>query len=98
MSAREPHILSYKQLLGVLCALFALTALTVGASRIHVGALNIWLALLIAAVKASIVLMFFMHLKYEARAFVATFLATLFTVAVFIGFMFWDIAYRSPVH
>ena len=98
MSSHEPHVLSYKQLFGVLVALFALTALTVGASKIHVGSLNIWLALLIASVKATVVLTFFMHLKYESKPFRVTFLVTVFTVAAFIGFLFWDVAFRAPVH
>lgn len=94
MSTAEAHILSYKQLLGVLAILMVLTVITVLASTIDLGALNIWLALLIASVKASFVLMFFMHLKYESKVFMVTFLVTVFTVAIFIGFLFWDVAFR----
>ena len=90
-----PHVTSYAQLLLVLGALLLLTGLTILMSRVDVGALNIWLTLLIAASKASLVLMFFMHLRHERKSFAVTFLVTVFTVAVFVGFMFWDVAFRA---
>ena len=86
--------LSYRLLLTVLIALFALTALTVGASTVNLGALNVWLALVIAAAKASLVLLFFMHLKYEGVVLKVSFLATLGFLAIIIGFIFLDIAFR----
>ena len=52
---------------------------------------------MIAAVKASLVLMFFMRLKYEKRVFMYSFLATVLLAAVFIGFLFWDVAYRAAL-
>ena len=95
MSGESPHVLSYRQLLAVLGALLLLTAATILLSRVNVGALNIWMTLLIAAAKSSLVLLFFMHLKYERKAFAVTLLVTVFTVALFIGFMFWDVAFRA---
>ena len=86
--------LSYRFLLLVLMALFALTALTVGASTLNLGALNVWLALVIATAKASLVLLFFMHLKYEAMVLKLSFLATFGFLAIIIGFIFLDIAFR----
>ena len=86
--------LSYRFLLMVLMALFALTALTVGASTLNLGALNVWLALVIAAAKASLVLLFFMHLKYEAMVLQLSFLATFGFLAIIIGFIFLDVAFR----
>ena len=94
MKTAEDHILSYKQLLGVLGTLFALTIITILASRIDLGWLNVWIALMIASIKSSFVLLFFMHLKYENKLFVLTFIMTIFFVAILIGFMFWDVAFR----
>lgn len=52
----------------VLVSLLILTMLTVGVSRIHLGtAGNVTVGILIAIIKASLVVLFFMHLKYEAR-------------------------------
>ena len=86
--------LSYRFLFMVLTALFVLTALTVGASTINLGALNVWLALVIAAAKASLVLLFFMHLKYEGTVLKLSFLATIGFLAIIIGFIFFDLAFR----
>jgi cytochrome c oxidase subunit 4 len=95
VTTAEDHILSYKTLLGVLGILFILTMITIAVSRIDLGWLNIWIALMIASVKSSFVLLFFMHLKYENKIFILTFLMTIFFVAILIGFMFWDVAFRT---
>ncbi len=49
----------------VTVALLALTALTVGASFIPSGPLHIPIALAIAAAKAVLVVLFFMHARYS---------------------------------
>jgi len=92
----EPHnhIISYKTLFGVLLALMALTGVTVGASYVDLGRLNVWIALAIASVKASLVLLIFMHMKFEGRLLKLSFLSTVGFLAVMIGFTFWDIAFR----
>jgi cytochrome c oxidase subunit 4 len=50
-------------------ALLVLTAITVGASYIDLGSIlvNFVVAMLIASVKASLVLLYFMHMKYESK-------------------------------
>ncbi|MBU1171193.1 MAG: caa(3)-type oxidase subunit 4, partial [Proteobacteria bacterium] len=59
MTNHEPaHTLSYAQLGVVIGALFILTAVTIGASYVHMGALNVWIALVIASSKASLVLLY----------------------------------------
>ena len=96
MAEHEEHILSYKTLLMVLGVLFVLTVITVFASTIDLGALNVWVALMIASVKATFVLLFFMHLKFEqSNVFAITFVVTVFCVAILIGFLFWDVAHRA---
>ena len=90
----DQHIQPYTHLLGVLAALLALTAITIWASRIELGGLNIWMTLLIASIKSSIVLLFFMHLKYEGLFIRTTFIATVCTLAMLVSFLFWDISFR----
>ena len=88
------HITPIKRYFSVLLLLFSLTGVTVFASTIDMGGFNIWLTLLIAASKATLVLLYFMHLK-EERAFIKlTFIGTVTILAIFIGFTFWDIAFR----
>ena len=53
--------------LAVYFALVLLTAVTVLVSYVNLGLMNVVVALLIASVKASLVALFFMHLKSEDR-------------------------------
>ena len=48
-------------------ALIVLTVVTVSVSYVSLGLMNVVVALLIASVKASLVALFFMHLRYESR-------------------------------
>jgi cytochrome c oxidase subunit 4 len=79
----EDHSKTY---LNVLAALAVGTAATVGASLIHFGHWgNIIVGLLIATIKASLVVMFFMHLKYEQRWWAGIVLFPLLLVVIIIG-------------
>jgi cytochrome c oxidase subunit 4 len=60
----------------------------------HLGALSVLTALTIASIKALLVLMFFMHLKYERPIFRAMFMVAVITLTVFIGLTFFDVAFR----
>ncbi len=88
------HIFEYSELFRILLFLFVLTGVTVGASYIDLGHLNVWVALIIASVKASLVLLFFMHMKFEGRVLVISFLGTIFFLGIMISFTFWDVAFR----
>jgi cytochrome c oxidase subunit 4 len=88
------HIMEYKIQAVVLAGLLILTSITVGVSFINLGPFNIWIALFIASIKGSLVLMFFMHLKYENRVLILSFLGTIFFLAIMISFTFWDVAFR----
>jgi len=61
-------------------ALMALMALTAGLSRINLGEWSTVVALIIAAIKALLVVLFFMHVKYEQQK-----IAWVFVIAGF----FW---------
>lgn len=88
------HIFEYRTLVLVLAGLLAMTGVTVGVSYIDLGWANVWIALLIASVKAALVLMVFMHMAYEGRVLRLSFLGTVFFLAIMIGFTFWDVAFR----
>jgi cytochrome c oxidase subunit IV len=94
MEHNNVHIFEYKTLGLVLAALLAMTGVTVGAAAIDLGWLNIWIALMIASIKAGLVLVVFMHLKFAGRAVILSFLSTVFFLAVMIGFIFWDVGFR----
>jgi len=48
-------------------SLMALTAITVSVAFVNLGALNFPVALSIAILKATLVILFFMHVKYSSR-------------------------------
>ncbi len=60
----EP-IISTRTLLIVCGALLVLTGLTIGASFVDLGIFHTPVALAIAAVKATLILLYFMHLRYS---------------------------------
>ena len=92
--AAHDHSKSYVY---VLVSLAVLTFLTVGASRIHLGRMgNIGLGLAIATVKASLVVMFFMHLKYEQRWWASLVLFPLALVMIIIGSNLPDTGMNGP--
>lgn len=57
------HVVSTKTYYTIFLTLMVLTALTVCAALIDLGRFNIVVALVIAVVKATLVLLFFMHLR-----------------------------------
>ena len=61
------HILPVKTYVGVFVALLALLAATVGVNLLHLGTLAIVVALTIAFVKTLLVVMYFMHVRYNRR-------------------------------
>lgn len=83
-----------RQLITTWGVLLLLTAATVAISRIHLGAANIWAALGIATTKASLVALFFMHVKEEGHLIWLSLLVALGTLAIFIGLTFFDVLYR----
>ncbi len=94
MHNHSQHCGAMRQLIVIWGLLLVLTGVTVGISRLDLGALNIWAALGIATGKASLVILFFMHLKEEGRAIGISLLVALATLATFIGLTFFDVLYR----
>ena len=90
----ESPVRTNRALLGVLLALLALTALSIGVSRVDTGALRVVAALGIAAVKTALVLHFFMRFLQAGKAVALAFAATVATLAVFIALTFLDTLYR----
>lgn len=94
MSQDKPHISSYTSHIFVLVALLILTAASVAVTSVEMGPLNTLVAMLIAGAKASIVLAWFMHLKFDNKLF------AIFTILVLVIFLlvlyvtFFDYSYR----
>ena len=89
--AHSDHGKSYRN---VVFALLALTAITVAISRVHFGtrAANIGVGLLVAVLKASLVVAIFMHMKYEKRWWLSLVLFPMLLVMIIIFSNFADTA------
>ena len=80
------HITSYRTHLWILITLLALTFVTITVTWIDLSALTVLVALVIASVKAYLVLTNFMHLKFESslfRVFIGMVLAIYVLVILF---------------
>jgi cytochrome c oxidase subunit 4 len=90
----DHHIISYRKLTVIWLALLALTALTVGITRVELGGYKVAAALAIACLKAGLVIAVFMHMQFEGRLLRWLLFLALVTLAIFIGFTFFDVLYR----
>jgi cytochrome c oxidase subunit 4 len=88
------HIVSYSKLTCIWLALLALTAMTVAITRVDLSCYKVLAALTIACVKSGLVIAVFMHMKYEGRLLRWLLFLALVTLAIFIGFTFFDVLYR----
>ena len=94
MRPQDIHIVSTKTFVSVWVALLALTAITVTVAKLDLGAFSTFTAIVIASIKACLVLWSFMHLKYETRLLKLLLLVPIVTLAVIIGLTFVDVLYR----
>ena len=86
------HVVPLPVLFSVLGTLLVMTFVTVAASWIDLGRYNLWLAMGIAVFKASLVLLFFMHLKYDKPFNAIVIIVSMVLVVLFIGFALTDTA------
>lgn len=77
-------------LISVFLTLVLLTVLTVGVTWFDMGDLNIWVALGIAVIKASLVVLYFMHLRWESPFNAIAFITALSFVSIFLAFVMAD--------
>jgi cytochrome c oxidase subunit 4 len=85
---------AYRIYIMIWIALLILTAVTWWVSYVNLGMGNVAVALLIASVKAALVALFFMHLRYEKRLVWAFALVPLFFLALIIFGTLSDTMFR----
>ncbi len=88
------HVSSVSMFGSVLVALLILTGITVGASRMDFGPANMLIAMLIACIKASLVIAFFMHLKWDTAINKIVFLCSFLFLSLLFIFTLADHATR----
>lgn len=62
----QPHIVPKSTYFTVFGCLAALMVVTVAAAEVHLGYFNTPIAMLIALVKATLIVLFFMHIRYAS--------------------------------
>jgi len=94
VAEHSEHIVSPKVYAAVLTALLIGTVLTVEAAKVDLGRMNIVVALGIATIKMTLVILFFMHGKYSARRTKLVIVAGFFWLAIMLGLTLADYSTR----
>ena len=89
------HISPISLYLTIFVALMVGTALTVAAAFVNLGQFNFAVAMAIATFKASLVVWYFMHVKYQSSLTKLTVATGLFFLAILLGMMLIDYTGRS---
>ena len=91
----EHHVTAPIVYIVIFAVLLVLTATTVGASYVEMGVFNPIVALFIGVVKATLVVLFFMGVKYSTKLTKLTVFAGLFTFLALIGMTLADYISRA---
>ena len=86
------HVATVKTLLATGLSLLFLTIVTVVSSKIDFGgaSINLAIAMVIAVTKATLVILFFMHLRYDRLFHSVVFVSALLAACLFVGFTLMD--------
>ena len=87
-------VVSYGKYLMVWLSLLVLTVTTITAAALRFGKWSVMAAILIATVKGTLVLLYFMHLKYESRVFLGMLMIAVLTLAIIMVLTFADVSFR----
>lgn len=90
------HVVPVVVLVGVWAALLVLTCLTVAVAYVNLGQANLWVAVIIATIKASLVALYFMHLRYDHPFYGLILITALLFITLFIGLTLLDSAALLP--
>ncbi len=90
------HPMPVPVLLAVFFALVFLTILTVAQTNFDFGSFEIAIVMIIATIKAALVMAFFMHLAYDKPFNIIVFMSSFVFVALFVIFTLSDSKMTSP--
>ncbi len=88
------HSSSYSSYIIIWISLLALTSITVTVAGVNLGNYTLMVALFIAAVKSSLVINIFMHIKFDEPIFRVFLLISAFTLLVIFALTFFDYTFR----
>jgi cytochrome c oxidase subunit IV len=90
------HVMPLPMLFGVFMALIVFTVITVVATRFDLGNWNLVVAMAIATIKAALVVLYFMHLRYDNPFNALIFIAALVFITLFISITLLDTMQYQP--
>jgi cytochrome c oxidase subunit 4 len=90
----QTHTVRYRTFIYVWCALIILLGITIAAAKLYISKYSVLINLSIASIKAVLVLMFFMHLKYEGRFLKGLVFITIMALTIIIALTFSDVWFR----
>ncbi|HRG94940.1 MAG TPA: cytochrome C oxidase subunit IV family protein [Polyangiaceae bacterium] len=93
--AVHTHVSSIPFYVAVFAALLTLTGLTVGQSYVDLGRLNLAAVVVIASLKATLVVLFFMHIRHDAKFNGLMVLACIGFIGIFFAYTFNDVGHRG---
>jgi cytochrome c oxidase subunit IV len=89
------HIVSPKVYVGIFFSLMILTAATVAAAYVNLGQFNIVVALAIATLKATLVVLYFMHARYSPKRTQLVIICAVFWLAIMLALTLSDYSTRD---
>jgi cytochrome c oxidase subunit 4 len=93
------HVAAARVLIATGSTLLMLTLLTVLATKVDFGAnINLAVAMVIAVTKATLVILFFMHLRYDKLFHTVVFCSALLAASLFVGFTLMDTSQYQPTN
>ena len=90
----QEHSHSYGLYILVWLALMALTAITVAIAGMNIGRFTVATAMLVASIKAYLVLTLFMHLKGESKTFTIFVIVAMFFLGISFVLLFSDYSFQ----
>ena len=91
----QDHIVPKRTYFAIFISLLALTALTTGMAYVNLGQWNTIVALVIACCKATLVVLFFMHLRWSPRMMRVVLLSAILWLAILISLTTTDFFSRD---
>ena len=87
--------MTYPRYILVWAGLVVLTAITVTSASLNFGRVGILIVLTIAAIKSTLVILYFMNLLFEKRLLLKILVPiAICTLAIFIGLTYTDVLFR----
>ena len=89
------HVVPMRLYVGIWATLMFFTGLTVFAATVELGIFNIVVALVIATIKGTLVVLFFMHLRYSTKLTMVTVVAAMFFLFLLLSLTMTDYLTRG---